>query len=1124
MKVVYDSGAEVELGSVEASPTVNLIDYSRRVTDDFGVTTVVPRAFARRMSVRLAMPMASIDAVQRTLADLRATPATWIADARHGSLAFRGFYKDFELTAASLSTCTLTIEGVATSESFDDPGDDPAPDGRASSLRVLDSVIVGPGVLISSSVAEADAPQWSAGTTYQKGAQVILAASHRIYENLVDGNVGADPAGAGGKWLDVGPTNRFAMLDQALGTSTIASSDVVVVLRSPRAASGVAILDTNAATVRVQAPGYDRTQVPDASGKALFLDLAVAAGADVTVTAAVAAANPGPQRWDDGAQWLDQRVWQDSLEAGDGTVTIGTLLLGELKGLGVTETAPTAGIIDYSKKETDEFGETTVVPRAWAKRMAARSMISTAAIDLVADRLAALRARPCLWIGHFALDALTVFGFYKDVEITVGTSVSTMSLAVEGLSKAAPTRSSGLGSVAWPDITDPAGTKPANNADVTGENTSKDTAAVGGVPAGELTGRLQTLETVTIPAIDAAGAAAGQRITEARAAADLALSRIETEVDRVDQRIDNLSASGGYDDTAVKAEVKRVDEAAIGRDAALGTRIDTVSASVTTTDTNLRAVISTKEQAAVDRENALGKRIDDIIAEGGGGSDGVDMVARAEIQRVEQAAVLGQQALASRTSLMEATASSTAGIVNRNPSFAVWQDAAGLPLSWEWWSQIATIERRARADGVSGYVARISSAAAQPTGLADSPLPFYPGWYVLDAEVELIAGSYAGAGLTISGDGGLHFATEADMNGDVSATRTGRRRFTKLMQLTVTRSAWHAMNGWAGWLPAEQIAAKTIDWYRCAVRPASDAEIKAGKADAALPGITARIKTTEDTLADLPNRYATAQRASNIEASVGGVTGRVGSLERVTSDGTLATSQRVDNVEASLNDSRATVTQQAGAIAGLNGKTAAYVRIIADAGNGRASLSLWSDQYGGAWQLGGNGLIDGNLTINGTVTARAFNGASMAREARSTWNGSITPAQGQTITIPWSLGLPSIPPTGRFIYEAVILLETNEGQGFTSTVNGRPAYTQYVGGYGGLFLGATDNQGNIYYPRANASDRVIADSDFTPSFVARINRGSYDSGYTFDGDQYQRQVAASYTVTRIDLKVTWVAI
>lgn len=52
MIVVTPAGDQIPLGEVEAAPTIGIVDYSRRVTDDFGVTTVVERGFARRMSVR----------------------------------------------------------------------------------------------------------------------------------------------------------------------------------------------------------------------------------------------------------------------------------------------------------------------------------------------------------------------------------------------------------------------------------------------------------------------------------------------------------------------------------------------------------------------------------------------------------------------------------------------------------------------------------------------------------------------------------------------------------------------------------------------------------------------------------------------------------------------------------------------------------------------------------------------------------------------------------------------------------------------------------------------------------------------------------------------------------------
>ncbi len=701
----------------------------------------------------------------------------------------------------------------------------------------------------------------------------------------------------------------------------------------------------------------------------------------------------------------------------------------------------------------------------------------------------------------------------------------------------------------WDGVTGPG--KPDDNADVTGENTSKDTNAVGGVPAGDITGRLNTLVTGTIPAIDAAGAAAGQRITEARAAADLALSTIENEVERVDQRIDNISASGGYDDTAVYAEVRRVDEVSLGRDAALGTRIDTVTASVTTTDTNLRALVETKETAAVGREGAISQRLDQLIAEGGGGSEGVDTVARSEISRVEQASVLGQQALSSRATTLEASSRADPTMMNGNANFSDWPDERGtIPNGWGLVAAGAG-SSAARVPGLLGkwrletswaggagdfFYAVSGRNFSDIGGGIDDGMFGGPGWYVMEADVTLVGGSLAGSGFycaSYNGSGATIYIAAVDFpnvpaNG-AAAPGAGlpgaRYKFSTLVDFTDpnTRSfRFHPMVAWTSF--GGDTPAKVLRWNKAGLRSATPQEIAAQQAGAGIIAANARIKTTEDTLADLPNRYATAQRASNIEAAVSGVGGRINSLETVTSNGTFATAARAEQIASYAGGVGATVTQQAGTIAGLGQKTAAYVRIIADAGNGPAVFSLWSDQYGGAWALGGNGQIDGNLTVNGTVTARKFDGASMAREASSSWSGSISANPGQTVSVPWSLSLPSIPPTGRFIYELTIEVTSNAGTGFYQYDGQGPIYNSYVEDGGGYFIQATDPQGNIYRPRPNSSDRVLATTDFVPNFTAFVRRGTRDQLVT-DGDGTRTHYyAATWTITRIDLKVTWVAI
>lgn len=177
MRVVTASGESVELGITETTPTIGITDYSRRVTDDFGVTRVVPRSFSRRLSVKLALPFGNVDGLQQRLAALRATSALWIADERFSWLRVQGYYKDFslDLAVAPVSLCTLTVEGLAEGDDFSDPGGDPAPDKRASSLRLLQPVAVSDTVLANSTVAENDHPAWSASQTYAAGARAPVS-------------------------------------------------------------------------------------------------------------------------------------------------------------------------------------------------------------------------------------------------------------------------------------------------------------------------------------------------------------------------------------------------------------------------------------------------------------------------------------------------------------------------------------------------------------------------------------------------------------------------------------------------------------------------------------------------------------------------------------------------------------------------------------------------------------------------------------------------------------------------------------------------------------------------------------------------------------------------------------
>ena len=408
-------GDAFDLGPTEDGSTASITDFSKRETDDFGVTTVVQRAWARRVTTRSLLSAAQVDAVQRYVAGIRAVPVMWIGDESFEGLSLYGFFKDFsvDVELGDTSSCSLTIEGMPSAD-VAVPLLDPATQGE-SDLLVLAPIDATDDILQASNVAENEYPQWSAATTYELGDRVVWPNTHRVYESLVTGNVGKDTSDVSA-WLDVGPTNRWAMFDQALGTVTEQANSIVVMLKSPSPVTGLAVLDSNAASVRVQAAGLDQTiEVPaaDTGSAVTFLDLAIPADTAFTVT--ISAATAGA------------------------LVSVGTLLFGQVLPLGVTENTPTVGITDYSRKNTDDFGNTVAVERAWAKRMDVRSLVATRSVDPLTRNMASLRARPALWIAQAGFDSLTVYGFFRDFTATLSERTTACSFTIEGLSKAEKT-------------------------------------------------------------------------------------------------------------------------------------------------------------------------------------------------------------------------------------------------------------------------------------------------------------------------------------------------------------------------------------------------------------------------------------------------------------------------------------------------------------------------------------------------------------------------------------------------------------------------------------------------------------------------------------------------------------
>lgn len=110
-------GRSHSIGQTQQDAEVGETDYSRRQTDQYGVTTFIKGASAGNMDLNIYLHPEQSDAVKRILSDLRATPALWVgdnSDQGHQALTIWGWRDDYRLRYAGPSKMELrlSIQGL----------------------------------------------------------------------------------------------------------------------------------------------------------------------------------------------------------------------------------------------------------------------------------------------------------------------------------------------------------------------------------------------------------------------------------------------------------------------------------------------------------------------------------------------------------------------------------------------------------------------------------------------------------------------------------------------------------------------------------------------------------------------------------------------------------------------------------------------------------------------------------------------------------------------------------------------------------------------------------------------------------------------------------------------------
>ena len=298
-------------------------------------------------------------------------------------------------------------------------------------MKVIKPITFQESQLISTTALNTDA-NWSSGTTYPTG-QVVTYSGKR-WESLQNTNLNKQPDTNPTWWLDLGADNKHAMFDIVIGTSTTALETMTVVIKPGEIFDSIAIINLDAAFAKV-------TIRDGVSGPIVYERTAGLSGANVQDWYQYFFYDPLLKQtqviFDQIPPYINAHITLEVDASPGESASIAQIVYGNISNIGMTQYGVNAGIVDYSIKNTDEFGNISFVKRAYSKRVSAQVIVENSQLNRVQNYLYSIRATPVVWLASddpTFQEALIVYGWYRDFSTDISyPTFSMMSIEIEGL-------------------------------------------------------------------------------------------------------------------------------------------------------------------------------------------------------------------------------------------------------------------------------------------------------------------------------------------------------------------------------------------------------------------------------------------------------------------------------------------------------------------------------------------------------------------------------------------------------------------------------------------------------------------------------------------------------------------
>ena len=270
---------------------------------------------------------------------------------------------------------------------------------------------------------------WTAGT-YTLGQERYVGT--RLYKVLVASTTDNPTVGVTltpPSWQDIGAINRFKMFDQVVNTQTTRTGLIDVNVLPGTIINALAMFDLDgvSTTITMTDPveGVVFNETKSLQDNTIIIDWYSYFFESITTRSDVVFL---------GLPAYGSATIRIQVDAGASTAAIGEVVIGKQRNLGVTNFGTSVNIRDYSRKETDAFGNTIVETRPFSKRADYDVTVETGAVAAVQKALASIRTTPTVFIGDEDRAETIVYGFYRGFNIIISTpSISDCSIEVEGL-------------------------------------------------------------------------------------------------------------------------------------------------------------------------------------------------------------------------------------------------------------------------------------------------------------------------------------------------------------------------------------------------------------------------------------------------------------------------------------------------------------------------------------------------------------------------------------------------------------------------------------------------------------------------------------------------------------------